>query len=193
MYKFLIMRYTSFYTIKELDYKAIEASLSKENIPIELRNTLQTLIDDHKAIIECRKKIVEQQNVHANALFQLFDESSEENNENINNTPLNNEENNNSQNSNNVEVENNSQNSPENEEEESKNSSEPKSKNRKNGGKKKLPTGKIINHSLTKEEKKCSGCGSKMHKQRSKTKTYVLALPFLSTETHTLESCRCLS
>ena len=53
------MRYTTFYTIKELDYKTIESRLLNEKISSELKNEILHLIADHKAMIECRKKIIE--------------------------------------------------------------------------------------------------------------------------------------
>ena len=170
------MRYTSFYTIRELNYKTIETELSNEIISEALKKNLKTLIEDHKAMVECRKKFLEEQNFHAAALFHLFDEPPVEENTN-----------NNSQ-----------DNSPEdpivkNEAENpiSPNPKEPKK--RENGGKKKLPSGKIVDHLLSEEEKVCPCCGDNMHRQRSKTSTYVLSLPMLSTETHISESARCLT
>ena len=170
------MRYTTFYTIKELDYKTIESRLLNEKISSELKNEILHLIADHKAMIECRKKIIEDQNFYASALFQLFAEpvvaaQSEENN------PTDNDQ---SKLSHSQSDENNSP-------------LDPKDKKRKNGGKKKLPLGNIINHTLSEENKMCPFCKEKMHKQRSKAKTYVLSLPMLSTETHISDSYRCLS
>ena len=174
------MRYTSFYTIRELDYNTIELSLPNANIPIEVQESIKKLIEDHKAMIECRKRIIEDQTCHASALFHLFAETAPEGN--ANNSLQENESNNSIENS----IENNEQ--------ENSDSSNPKDpKKRKNGGKKKLPLGNIVNHSLSKEEKTCPCCGSNMHKQRFKTSTYVLALPMLSTETHISESARCLT
>lgn len=170
------MRYTTFYTIKELDYKTIESRLLNEKISSELKNEILHLISDHKAMIECRKKIIEDQNFYASALFQLFAEpvvaaQSEENN------PTDNDH------SKLSDSHSDEKNSP----------IDPKDKKRKNGGKKKLPLGNIINHSLSEENKMCPCCKAKMHKQRSKSRTYVLSLPMLSTETHISESYRCLS
>jgi hypothetical protein len=163
------MKYTSFYTIKELDYKAIELGLSNENISIELKNNLQKLIEDHKVMVEHQKKVIEEQNAHASALFHLFDDTiSQSSVEDTKNIPINNEEENNSL-------------------------PDPKPKKRINGGKSKLPEGKIITHTLSEEEKNCPCCKGKMHKQNSRTKSYVLSLPMLSTETHISESYRCIT
>jgi predicted nuclease of restriction endonuclease-like (RecB) superfamily len=68
------MKFTTFYTIKELDYKTIESRLLSEKISSELKNEILHLISDHKAMIECRKKIIEDQNFYTSALFQLFAE-----------------------------------------------------------------------------------------------------------------------
>ena len=166
------MKYTAFYTIKELDYTAIREKLNSENISSSLRADIQRLILDHSALIASRKKIVEEQNVHANVLFHLFDDPPTLPNE------------------------------PNKKEEEilpplppppPPPPPMPNPKKRNGGGKKKLPEGKVVKHSLTQEEKQCPCCKNKMHMQRSKQKTYVLALPMLSTETHVLESYRCLS
>ena len=70
------MKYTAFYTIKELNYTAIREKLNSENISSSLRADIQRLILDHSALIASRKKIVEEQNVHANVLFHLFDDPS---------------------------------------------------------------------------------------------------------------------
>jgi hypothetical protein len=170
------MRYTSFYTIRELDYNTIESRLLNENISFDLKSDIQKLIEDHKAMVECRKRIIEDQNCHASALFHLFEDRILASNAECNS------------------IDNNQNNSPKNElgESENKNGySKPKVKRK--GGKNKLPLGNIIAHTLSAEEKVCPCCKNKMHKQRPKTRTYVLALPMLSTETHVSESYRCLS
>jgi hypothetical protein len=170
------MRYTSFYTIRELDYNTIESRLLNENISFDLKSDIQKLIEDHKAMVECRKRIIEDQNCHASALFHLFEDPILASNAECNS------------------IDNNQNNSPKNElgESENKNGySKPKVKRK--GGKNKLPLGNIIAHTLSAEEKVCPCCKNKMHKQRPKTRTYVLALPMLSTETHVSESYRCLS
>ena len=170
------MRYTSFYTIRELDYNTIESRLLNENISFDLKSDIQKLIEDHKAMVECRKRIIEDQTCHASALFHLFEDPILASNAECNS------------------IDNNQNNSPKNElgESENKNGySKPKEKRK--GGKNKLPLGNIIAHTLSAEEKICPCCKNKMHKQRPKTRTYVLALPMLSTETHVSESYRCLS
>ena len=170
------MRYTSFYTIRELDYNTIESRLLNENISFDLKSDIQKLIEDHKAMVECRKRIIEDQTCHASALFHLFEDPILASNAECNS------------------IDNNQNNSPKNElgESENKNGySKPKEKRK--GGKNKLPLGNIIAHTLSAEEKVCPCCKNKMHKQRPKTRTYVLALPMLSTETHVSESYRCLS
>jgi hypothetical protein len=171
------MRYTTFYTIKELDYKTIESRLLDEKISSELKNQILLLIEDHKAMIECRKKIIEDQNYYTSALFQFFEDPIIFQNEN--NDATNHEQDNFSQ--------------PQSDEENKNSPLNPNDKARKNGGKKKLPLGNIINHTLSSENKICPCCKSKMHKQRSKARTYVLSLPMLSTQTHISESYRCLS
>jgi hypothetical protein len=173
------MKYTNFYTIKELNYKEIEANLINENLSSELRAAIKTLIADHKAIIECKKALIKEQMDHAGALFTLFTEPISQ--ESSKNNSSENEQNNLPQIL------------PINSEEETKNPSEPNNKGKLKKGKKKLPLGNIIHHSLTEEDKSCPSCGHKMHKQRSITKTHVLSLPMLSTETNVFESCRCLS
>jgi hypothetical protein len=170
------MRYTSFYTIRELDYNTIESRLLNENISFDLKSDIQKLIEDHKAMVECRKRIIKDQTCHASALFHLFEDPILASNAECNS------------------IDNNQNNSPKNElgESENKNGySKPKVKRK--GGKNKLPLGNIIAHTLSAEEKVCPCCKNKMHKQRPKTRTYVLALPMLSTETHVSESYRCLS
>jgi hypothetical protein len=170
------MRYTSFYTIRELDYNTIESRLLNENISFDLKSDIQKLIEDHKAMVECRKRIIEDQNCHASALFHLFEDPILASNAECNS------------------IDNNQNNSPKDELRESENKngySKPKVKRK--GGKNKLPLGNIIAHTLSAEEKVCPCCKNKMHKQRPKTRTYVLALPMLSTETHVSESYRCLS
>lgn len=176
------MRYTSFYTIQEQNYKEIESILPNANLPSEIQESIKKIIEDHKVMVEFRKKIIEEQNFHVSALFHLFDDQGIQ--DSIKNDSLCNETNSYSENS------------SENTKEEDSSSSELKqnnSKTRKNGGKKKLPLGNIVNHSLSREERICSCCGGKMHKQRSKTSTYVLALPMLTTETYISESVRCLT
>lgn len=84
-------------------------------------------VHEHKSIVKAQKKIIEEQNAIANALFRLFDD------------PI------------------------------------------------------AHSHLLPEDEKNCPCCKGKMHKQNSRTKTYVLALPMLSTETHISESYRCIS
>jgi hypothetical protein len=150
--------------------------LLNENISFDLKSDIQKLIEDHKAMVECRKRIIEDQNCHASALFHLFEDPILASNAECNS------------------IDNNQNNSPKNElgESENKNGySKPKVKRK--GGKNKLPLGNIIAHTLSAEEKVCPCCKNKMHKQRPKTRTYVLALPMLSTETHVSESYRCLS
>ena len=170
------MRYTSFYTIRELDYNTIESRLLNENISFDLKSDIQKLIEDHKAMVECRKRIIKDQTCHASALFHLFEDPILANNAECNS------------------IDNNQKNSPKDGlgESENKNGySKPKEKRK--GGKNKLPLGNIIAHTFSAEEKICPCCKNKMHKQRPKTRTYVLALPMLSTETHVSESYRCLS
>lgn len=206
------MKYTSFYTIRELDYKKIESMLSNESISEELKNDLKTLIEDHKAIIAFRNQLIEEQEAHIREILrQSLENSSTENKtstqtkENDEQQSDNNEggnpstqETNERQSDNNF-TNNEENNSSENTKEENSSSPEEKpnppetKKTRKNGGKKKLPPGNTINHFLSQEEKICPCCGDKMHRQRSKTSTYVLALPMLSTETHISESVRCLT
>ena len=170
------MRYTSFYTIRELDYNTIELSLPNANISIEIKESIKRLIEDHKAMVECRKRIIKDQTCHASALFHLFEDPILENNTECNF------------------INNNQNNSPKDELRESENNNEhSKPKEKRKGGKNKLPLGNIIAHTLSVEEKVCPCCKNKMHKQRPKTRTYVLALPMLSTETHVSESYRCLS
>ncbi len=67
-------RYTSFYTIKEQNNKELEAELSDSNIFAHLYQKIQMIMEDHRAMVEQRKNIINDQNVHAWALFQLFDE-----------------------------------------------------------------------------------------------------------------------
>ena len=170
------MRYTSFYTIRELDYNTIESRLLNENISFDLKSDIQKLIEDHKAMVECRKRIIEDQICHASALFHLFEDPILASNAECNS------------------IDNNQKNSPKDESGESENKNgHSKPKEKRKGGKNKLPLGNIIAHTLSAEEKVCPCCKNKMHKQRPKTRTYVLALPMLSTETHVSESYRCLS
>jgi len=170
------MRYTSFYTIRELDYNTIESRLLNENISFDLKSDIQKLIEDHKAMVECRKRIIKDQTCHASALFHLFEDPILANNAECNS------------------IDNNQKNSPKDGLGESENKNEhSKPKEKRKAGKNKLPLGNIIAHTLSAEEKVCPCCKNKMHKQRPKTRTYVLALPMLSTETHVSESYRCLS
>jgi hypothetical protein len=74
------MRYTSFYTIRELDYNTIELSLPNANISIEIKESIKRLLEDHKAMVECRKRIIKDQTCHASALFHLFEDPILENN-----------------------------------------------------------------------------------------------------------------
>jgi hypothetical protein len=160
------MRYTSYYTIQELDYKAIELKMLQENISEELKLNIKKLIDDHKALIESRKKIIKAQTESA---FKLFDDSSvmpsTQNAENVI-PPTNLSD---------------------------KEKKEPKKKKRVKSGKNKLPEGEVFHHSLSEEEKTCPCCNNKMHKHTDRKKTTVLAIPMLKTETHILESYRCPS
>ena len=146
------------------------------NISIEIKESIKRLIEDHKAMVECRKRIIKDQTCHASALFHLFEDPILENNTECNF------------------INNNQNNSPKDELREIENNNEhSKPKEKRKGGKNKLPLGNIIAHTLFVEEKVCPCCKNKMHKQRPKTRTYVLALPMLSTETHISESYRCLS
>jgi transposase len=141
-----------------------------------IKSDIQKLIKDHKAMVECRKRIIEDQTCHASALFHLFEDPILASNSECNS------------------IDNNQNNSAKDELGESENKNEhSKPKEKRKGGKNKLPLGNIIAHTLSAEEKICPCCKNKMHKQRPKTRTYVLALPMLSTETHVSESYRCLS
>ena len=169
------MKYTSFYTIRELDYKTIEKELlAEKNIPDSLRKNIEQMIADHKAIVKCKDRIVKEQSENAKTLFQLFEDPITQQQEI--NDPL-----------------------PKSKELENLPSEEPEKKfshppkKRKKSGKNKLPLGKIVDHRLSEEEKICPCCKSKMHKHNTKHKTYVVALPMMSTETHISESYRCSS
>jgi transposase len=66
-------------------------------------------------------------------------------------------------------------------------------KKRKFNGKRKLAKGKITVHPLEEKEKICPCCQSTMHMQRGKTRTWIVSLPILTTQTHVFESARCLT
>ena len=164
------MKKTSFFTIKALDYKTIEENWLKSNLSADAIREMKILLEDHKALTKIQKKIIEAQLNEATAAFKLFED------------PIVQE--------NNVELNPNSEIEwpPENENDSPEENLKPKNKTPR-----KKPSDKTIFHALLESDKKCTSCGNNMHLQRSKTKTYVLAVPMITTETHVSESCRCLN
>jgi hypothetical protein len=175
------MKMSNFYTINELNYKSIEESLPNSNLPPQVLQTIRALIADHKAIVECKKKIIAEQSALATALFSIFSEPEPQvlpQDENKGSEPLPDSAQNPSFSSDNP------QESPE--------KKEPQPSGKLKKGKRKLPLGKVTSHPIPESERNCSSCGSKMHKQLSKVRTYVVSLPLFQSETHVSESCRCL-
>jgi transposase len=164
------MRKTSFYTIKPLDYTTIEKNLRESNLSADAIQAMKILLDDHRTLTKTQKRITEEQTAQATSFFKLFEDPIVE--EKGIQIP--------------IELE------DENTHESEDSSSQKEKKSRKIIKRTKF-SDKVVLHNLSDENKKCPSCGDKMHMQRSKTKTYILALPMLTTETHISESCRCLS
>lgn len=163
------MRKTSFYTIKPLDYTTIEKNLLESNLSASAIQAMKVLLDDHRTLTTTQKRITQEQTAEATAFFKLFEDPILK--EQGIQIP--------------IEIEEDPQ--------EIDNSSSQKEEKPKKIIKRKKSSDKIVLHNLSNGDKECPSCGNKMHMQRSKTKTYILALPMLTTETHISESCRCLS
>ena len=177
-----MLKHSNMYTIKAHDYKKLETDLSLvSNIPDSLRESMQTLIADHRALIIIRDRLVEEQRLAADGIFSnvactpLNLDNSTDNSQLIDDIGHPDEPDSNESTSNDV-----------------INNDDPQAKN-KDRGRKNLPVGELFNHALTANEKNCPSCGDIMHMQRSKITSVVISVPLFTTETHISESCRCLN
>ena len=184
----------SFIRIQQFDYKVIEKELLKKNISAAVRKPLEKMIHNHKLLAEIINEVMKDYNDLTLAIFKLIEEILPPE---IISTEDIKKEDNEKKDSENTPPENPLDNGPVSNGQSDPNSNPnrkpEKIKGRPRSGLNKLPLGKVTHHKLTPGEIICPCCNKNMHKQRTKTRTYVLSIPLLSTQTHTRESYRCLA
>jgi len=174
-----MIRDSALQSIKSKNYDLLLEELTKhESLPDSFKMMVEEMVLDHKFIIRVRDRIIEITQKTNQGLFgDLFDKQKSV--ADPSETPNTDDSNDSSQTHSDKNQDTNT---------------EPDQEQKKKRGKKEpLHTAQLVEHTLTDEQKNCDSCGNKMHMQRTKTTSVVLAMPLFKTETHTADSCRCLT
>ena len=194
--------------LHDTNYDQIFKFLSTSDIPVDMKDAILKIVDDHKFAVNERTEILVECAKAEEEIFGLGTNlNSEDPSLNMdlsheNETPQNSflpkendtddlidetanvPEKQDSKNNENSSVENEDQ--TQNEEKASK----PK---QARPGQRKLKRDKLVHHILQEDDKKCCHCGKQMTTDKPREKTFVFAMKLLSTETHVSEACRCLN
>ena len=171
------MKNNILFTMKALDYDLLTEVAQNPNISPEQRDALLHMIADHKKVTGFRVTLVREQELAAEGLFAygkveetaVVEISFDEDEPSV------------SQDEEKKSEENSSPDVP---------TTPPETPPAKRG-KKALPLGVVSHYRLLESEKECGLCGQKMHMGREKSRTLVFCRPFLETQTHVVETCRC--